>query len=246
MSYYFPHDYDALNDDKLLQVRGEFGTEGYALFWMCLETMAKNENSHLIATLLGGLSLGYGVPKDRLVAFLNFCVDIDLFKRDETGFYSERMLEHKECRNLLSVSGKKGAEKRWNKEQTIAPPLAPLIARKEKKRKEIKEPNPILATPEVVAAKDEVNEILSEFQMKLNPTINYGNKTQRNAVSDMLKLMGKEKLLKTIEYAAAISSEQFAPIITTPYQLKEKMAQLVAYYQKQNNKKPNGMNVTVI
>jgi hypothetical protein len=110
----------------------------------------------------------------------------------------------------------------------------------------VNKPDPILATPEVVAAKDEVNEILSAFQMKLNPTINYGNKTQRDAVKELLKVQGKEKLLRTTEYAAAVSSEQFAPIITTPYQLKEKMAQLIAYYQKQNNKKPHGMNVTVV
>lgn len=99
------------------------------------------------------------------------------------------------------------------------------------------------ATPEVVADSAEVNEILSAFQMKLNPTINYGNKTQRAAVSDLLKLMGREKLIKTIEYAASVSSDQYAPTITTPYQLKEKMAQLVAYYQKQNNKKPNIISI---
>lgn len=114
---------------------------------------------------------------------------------------------------------------------------------KKNKNVRMKEPDPIPATPEVVAAKDEVNEILSAFQMKLNPAINYGNKTQRNAVSDMLKLMGKEKLLKTIEYATSVSSEQFAPTITTPYQLKEKMAQLIAYHQKQNNKAPNIISI---
>lgn len=156
MSYYFPHDYDALNDDKLLQVRGEFGTEGYALFWMCLETMAKNEDSHLIATLLGGLSLGYGVPKDRLLAFLDFCVGIDLFKRDDVGFFSERMLEHKKRVNLLSISGKKGAERRWRNSPPIAPPLAPLMQIREDKIKEkkIREESESEATIVAIAPKD--------------------------------------------------------------------------------------------
>ena len=84
----------------------------------------------------------------------------------------------------------------------------------------------------------EINKILSHFQMKLNPTLNYGNKTQRDAVKQLLRILGADKLLRTIDYAASVQSEQFAPIITTPYQLKEKMAQLTSYYQKQTNKAP--------
>lgn len=96
---------------------------------------------------------------------------------------------------------------------------------------------PILAAPAATAG-DEVNQILERFQMRLNPTINYGNKTQREAVKFLLGFMGKEKLLRTVDYAAQISGEEFAPSITTPYQLKEKLAQLTNYYQRKNSKSP--------
>lgn len=82
----------------------------------------------------------------------------------------------------------------------------------------------------------DVNLILEKFQMLLNPTINYGNKTQREAVESLLKLLGLEKLARTIEYAASVKDERFAPVITTPYQLKEKLAQLAAYHNKSSNK----------
>jgi len=89
---------------------------------------------------------------------------------------------------------------------------------------------------EVTTGHDEINPILEMFQMKINPTINYGNKTQRQAVTDLLALMGFEKLTRTIDYVVSIRSEAFAPTITTPYQLKEKLAQLINYQQKQSSK----------
>lgn len=92
-------------------------------------------------------------------------------------------------------------------------------------------------------AENDINLILNAFQVKLNPTINYGNKTQRRAVQELLALMGSEKLLRTIDYAAAIRADRYAPTITTPYQLKEKLAQLTAYYQKSANKKPNAITI---
>jgi hypothetical protein len=83
----------------------------------------------------------------------------------------------------------------------------------------------------------EINSILEKFQMLLNPTINYGNKTQRKAVSDLLALLGMDKLIRTIEYAASIQKEQFSPVITTPYQLKEKLSQLTVYFNKHSTSK---------
>lgn len=138
MSYFFSHDYDTLNDDKILQLRAEFGMEGYGLFWACLETMAKNEDGRLKATLIGGLSINYGVAKARLSEFLAACVEVGLFKQDDVGFYSRRMMEHKERINLLSVSGKAGAKKRWENSPPIAPPIAPPMHIKEDKIKEDK------------------------------------------------------------------------------------------------------------
>lgn len=98
-----------------------------------------------------------------------------------------------------------------------------------------------IATPSAVA--DPVNRILELFQMKLNPTVNFGNKTQRKAIEELLQLMGENKLCRTIDYVESIKSETYAPTITTPHQLKEKLAQLMAYYSKQSNKQNIGISI---
>ena len=53
-AFYFNHDYTARNDDKILELRANFGAEGYGIFWMIVETMAENEHGGLNASLLGG------------------------------------------------------------------------------------------------------------------------------------------------------------------------------------------------
>jgi DNA-binding transcriptional regulator YhcF (GntR family) len=91
------------------------------------------------------------------------------------------------------------------------------------------------ATSENVA----INEILNIFKNKINTSINFGNITERKATAYLLKEIGFEKLSSLIDYAVSIQGEKYAPVITTPYQLKDKLAQLKIYFtkQKQGNKK---------
>ena len=96
-----------------MEIRSEFGLEAYGLFWMILEVMAENENGGVKTSLIGGLSVGFGVAKDRLLLFINFCVKIDLFYEDSGFLFSKRMLHHKDYRKLLSDAGRAGAEKMW-------------------------------------------------------------------------------------------------------------------------------------
>jgi len=98
--------------------------------------------------------------------------------------------------------------------------------------------NTATASPVAVTETLPVNEIFTAFQEKLNPTINYGNTTQRKAAEDLLKFMGKDKLLKTIDFIVTIRDDPYAPVITNPYQLKEKLAQLMSYHKKQSQKAP--------
>ena len=81
-------------------------------------------------------------------------------------------------------------------------------------------------------SQEEVNKIMAIFQNGNNPTINYGNKTQRKAVEYLVGKFGLEKTTRLAEYAVFVSGEPFAPVITTPYQLKEQMGKLIAYYNR--------------
>ena len=84
---------------------------------------------------------------------------------------------------------------------------------------------------------DNINPLIKEFEV-INPTINYGNTTQRNALKEMIKQFGYDKLLATIKFAVSIQGKPYSPTITTPCQLKENMGKLLVYYKKEEAKKP--------
>lgn len=120
-----------------------------------------------------------------------------------------------------------GANKTTNKGQTKGKRRATT---KEGKKVRKQEEHIAPATPDA----GPINQVLEKFQMTVNPGINYGNKTSRKAAQWLIDKMGIEKTIRTIEYLETIRSEPYAPIITTPYQLKEKFGQLIAYAEKKN------------
>lgn len=63
---------------------------------------------------------------------------------------------------------------------------------------------------------------------------NYGNKTQRSAIEELIKSYGLPKTLAAAKFAVAIQSEKYAPVITNPYQLKTKFGELVAFKARQD------------
>lgn len=80
----------------------------------------------------------------------------------------------------------------------------------------------------------QVNDILNSFKQEINPTIGFGNKTQRKACEELIRQFGYEKVVNTMTYYKSIRGEKFSPVITTPCQLRDKMGQLIAYYNKNN------------
>jgi hypothetical protein len=112
-SYYFPHDYNARNDEKILELRANFGAEGYGVFWMIIETMAENDYGGVKASLIGGLSLGYGVAKEKLLGIIELCLSIGLLNEKDGYYFSNRLLEYKKFRKSQVEFGKLGATKRW-------------------------------------------------------------------------------------------------------------------------------------
>ena len=145
-SYYFSHDYGARNHPKMLELRAKYGLEGLGLYWCIVETLAEADDGYINPRLLGGLSIGYVICKDKLQEYIDFMIEVELLHEDDNGYYSKRMMEHKQIRKKLSDAGKKGAKSRWGDKKTTAElkggystPNAKERKGKEKKGKERKE-----------------------------------------------------------------------------------------------------------
>jgi len=78
---------------------------------------------------------------------------------------------------------------------------------------------------------NEINLVLNLFK-KINPTINYQNKTERWACLKLLQVYGKENIEHMINDIESIVWEQYAPVITTPYELLNKVSKLEIYLNK--------------
>ena len=78
-----------------------------------------------------------------------------------------------------------------------------------------------------------VNQIFDTLY-EINPTLNFGNRSQRKAAGRLIQRLGLEKATNSAKAAIAIHGKLYAPTITTPAQLETKLSELVGFYKKQN------------
>lgn len=82
---------------------------------------------------------------------------------------------------------------------------------------------------------DDVNQLFKIFYDTINPNINYAHKGNRNDAKFLVDKYGIENTLKFAEYAIKVQGKPYAPTITTPSQLKNKLSELRIYGEKQKN-----------
>lgn len=90
---------------------------------------------------------------------------------------------------------------------------------------------PIDHRPLAEPGNDEVQKLMGVFYRGNNPSLNYGNRSYRKAAEVLVKKFGLEKTLRAAKYAVSVSAERYAPTITNPLQLQEKLAALIKFQQ---------------
>lgn len=95
---------------------------------------------------------------------------------------------------------------------------------------------------DLLPVKNEVQKILDMFY-EFNPGLNFGNITQRVAVEWLLNKMGEEKLIGTINYYKSIMAERYSPKITTPLEMKNKLGDLLNFYNKSLSPTKGGITI---
>ena len=109
-SYYFSHDYNARNDEKIKKLIRIHGWVGYGLFWAIIEELYNNANA--LQSDYEGIAYELRTNKDCIHSILN---DFDLFVHDGNNFGSLSVQRRLDEKDLKSKKASISARKRWNK-----------------------------------------------------------------------------------------------------------------------------------
>lgn len=126
-AYYFSHDANARQDEKILMLRAEHGWEGYGIYWALIEMMFESSDSALHHSKVKGIAVSYNIDMALLNQIIDTCIEQNLFQSEDDLFWSDSLIRRKnkfrDIKNKRSEAGKKGAAKRWENDNAIAEPL---------------------------------------------------------------------------------------------------------------------------
>lgn len=114
----------------------KLGQAGKGVFWDLVE-MLYEQGGKLMRSECESYAFALRVDCETLLSVIN---DFDLFKSDDTHFWSESVLRRIELRNTKSVKAKESAQKRWSDANAMRTHSeGNAIKEKKRKEKEIKE-----------------------------------------------------------------------------------------------------------
>ena len=113
-AFYFPHDSNAKDDIKCMELIGDLGLEGYGIFWVLIETLREQADYRYPTRLLPLLARRYGSDGD---TFRKVVYDYGLFViEDDSVFFSQSLIRRMEAydrkREQARNAGKASGEKR--------------------------------------------------------------------------------------------------------------------------------------
>jgi hypothetical protein len=180
-AFYFKHDYNARNDQKILELRAQFGWAGYAIYFAIIEVLCESKGV-IRSQALAGLALGFNMEKAMLADMVKYMIQIELLHEKDGDIYSNRVNKHIDARARLSEAGRKGGS---HTKATVKPGLSQAKARPkagEERRGDINSDINITSwRDDFEVYLDECSEAYEEFttdelkmaeQSRLNPRVN--------------------------------------------------------------------------
>jgi hypothetical protein len=157
-TFYFSHDYNARNDEKIKRLIRKHGMIGYGIFWSIVEDLYNNANA--LRTDYEGIAYDLRSDCEIVASVVN---DFDLFIFNGDFFGSNSVQERLDQRNNKSESARKSASYRWENANALQT-LSEGNAKKERKGKEIKgKEKKIKYKDNVLLTEDENQKLVSEF-----------------------------------------------------------------------------------
>lgn len=165
-TFYFTHDFNAQNDEKVESMIFRLGWESYGLFWALIEKLAQDPN-HRLKKEYDRISNVLRTTENLIKRIVE---DFGLFVVDLEFFYSERLIRHFEKREEKSQKAKDSIRKRWDKNTNVIRTYYECNTIKERKEKEIKEKEikekEILNTSVVASSEKTDKQIKSDLKLK--------------------------------------------------------------------------------
>jgi len=140
-TFYFSHDYNARQDEKIKRLIRKHGMLGYGIFWSIIEDLYNNTN--VLRTDYEGIAYELRVETNTLISIIN---DFDLFCFEGEMFGSESIEKRLKERNEKSKKAIDSINARWEKHRLSKGSDTNVLQTyydsntiKERKGKEIKE-----------------------------------------------------------------------------------------------------------
>lgn len=115
--YWFSHDANARRDQKILEMRSVYGTEGYGWWWMLLELMREATDHKLKLSgkyTLPALAKELDADPGRLTEYINDCIkEFFLFESDGDYFWSPSLIRRLKKYDDFIEKCRDAANKRW-------------------------------------------------------------------------------------------------------------------------------------
>jgi hypothetical protein len=94
---------------------------------------------------------------------------------------------------------------------------------------------------------NEINDLIELFK-PINPSYErlFRNKTERDCIKRLINKYGYDDLKEMIEKLPEIVTQQYAPVITTPYQFEMKIGQLLIFLERKKKDKYRVIDCTNI
>jgi len=158
-TFYFSHDYNVRNDEKIKRLIRKHGMQGYGVFWAIIEDLYNNANA--LRTDYDGIAYDLRSDSEIVASVIN---DFDLFVFNGDFFGSNSVQERLDQRNSKSESARKSASYRWENANALQT-QSEGNAKKERKGKEIKG-NKIYYRDNVSLSEKENTNLITEFGEK--------------------------------------------------------------------------------
>lgn len=124
-TYYFKHDFNSHNDEKIIDLRMSQGLEGYGIFWFLIELLASADD-YILENNYKRLAFSMGTKEAVLKSVVE---DFGLFTLEVNGkFYSDSLVERMnrldEIKLKRAEAGSKGGKSKANAKQLPSKPKA--------------------------------------------------------------------------------------------------------------------------